>query len=442
VKLPASPPDPLVLLQDLQVLERIFKDPPGPEVRGHYLHWDEVRRRSAPAGWTHEQWWAGIELARRQMRRRLPLLDAHGSAFEFATPDEVQRLLHEVDRDLGGRIELPEHINSPEVRDRYVISSLIEEAITSSQLEGASTTRQVAKEMIRSGRPPRTDGEKMILNNYRAMEFIGTKVGSPLTRDVVLELHEVLTRDILDPLTGAGRFRRDEEAIHVVDEDDGTTLHVPPPASSLAHRMAAMCRFANGETPDFFVHPVIRAILIHFWLAHDHPFVDGNGRTARALFYWSLQASQDYWLVRFLSISRILKKAPAQYSRAFLYSETTGNDVTYFLIHQLHVIRKAVDELIVYIKRKLAEVRDVESRLKLDGELNHRQLAVLGHAIRHPGFLYTIDSHQHSHNVVYQTARTDLLDLAKRRLLKQRKVGRRFVFEAPAGLDERYRRQR
>jgi Fic family protein len=116
------------------------------------------------------------------------------------------------------------------------------------------------------------------------------------------------------------------------------------------------------------------------------------------------------WLVRFLSISRILKKAPAQYSRAFLYSETTGNDV--------------------------------ESRLKLDGELNHRQLAVLGHAIRHPGFLYTIDSHQHSHNVVYQTARTDLLDLAKRRLLKQRKVGRRFVFEAPAGLDERYRRQR
>ena len=54
-------------------------------------------------------------------------------------------------------------------RERYVISSLIEEAITSSQLEGAMTTREVAKDLLRSGRKPRTKDERMILNNYRGM---------------------------------------------------------------------------------------------------------------------------------------------------------------------------------------------------------------------------------------------------------------------------------
>jgi len=71
--------------------------------------------------------------------------------------------------------------------------------------------------------------------------------------------------------------------------------------------------------------------------------------------------------------------------------------------------------------------------------LNHRQVALLGHALRHPGAEYTIESHRTSHDVVYQTARTDLLDLADRGLLRKRKRGRRYVFSTPAGLADRLR---
>ena len=111
-------------------------------------------------------------------------------------------------------------------------------------------------------------------------------------------------------------------------------FHDPPPAEQLDERMAAMCDFANGKIPNHFIHPVVRAIILHFWLAYDHPFVDGNGRTARALFYW-LMLRNNYWLFEFISISQIIRKAPIKYGRAFLYTETDDNDLTYFILYHL-----------------------------------------------------------------------------------------------------------
>jgi Fic family protein len=167
--------------------------------------------------------------------------------------------------------------------------------------------------------------------------------------------------------------------------------------------------------------------------------VDGNGRTARALFYWSMSV-QGYWLAEYLSISRILKKAPTQYARSFLYSETDSNDLTYFLDYQLTVILRAIDELQEYLGEKVKQIRRVEALLKRSAQLNHRQLALLSNALRRPGARYTIKSHQRSHNVVYETARTDLLELADKELLTADKRRRAYEFVAPADLETRLRR--
>jgi len=156
--------------------------------------------------------------------------------------------------------------------------------------------------------------------------------------------------------------------IRIVDPADGEILHTPP-AETLPARVAAMCDFANGGHDGPFIPPAIRAILVHFWLAYDHPFVDGNGRTARALFYWSM-LRQGYWLTEFISISRVLNKARAQYARAFLYTETDNNDATYFILHQLRVVRRAIDDVFDYLRRKSKEVRDLESRLERREDLN------------------------------------------------------------------------
>jgi Fic family protein len=414
-------------------LARIVALQGSPAASGHYLHWDELRHREPPAGYTVAEWWTAVHLARRAMRRRLPMADAGGVPFVISASDELHRLLHEIDRDAGP-------IVNSENRDRFIVSSIIEEAITSSQLEGASTTRLVAKEMLRQGRPPRDRGERMIFNNYQAMELIRHRRAEALSPGFIFSLHEVITRDTLDTPDGAGRFRRAGEDIVVVDEADGEVLHVPPPADTLPQRLDALCRFANGEDIGFFLHPVLRAVLAHFWLAYDHPFVDGNGRTARALFYWSM-LNQGYWLAEFISISRILKTAHAQYSRAFLYTETDENDTTYFALQQLRVQRRAMDDLAAEVRARAAQIAAARAELRLAGRFNVRQLALLAHALEHPDTIYTIEAHRRSHDVVYQTARTDLLELAEEGYLVQQKAGRKFVFVAAPRIRKRRRRR-
>jgi Fic family protein len=197
-----------------------------------------------------------------------------------------------------------------------------------------------------------------------------------------------------------------------------------------------MCAFANGEIPGHFVHPAVRAMLLHFWLAYDHPFLDGNGRTARALFYWAM-LSGGYWLFEFISISDILLRAPSKYYRAFLYTETDDNDATYFLVHQAEVIRRAILTLHAYIARKTKEVESSHQLLRNCEDLNHRQAALLSHALRHPGKSYTIEGHQRSHDTAYDTARRDLLSLAEAGLLTKRKRGRAMVFSASADVLEK-----
>jgi Fic family protein len=345
-------------------------------------------------------------------------------------PDVVLAMLHDVDRRTYGRIPLGEPVTNPATRDAYLVNSLMEEAITSSQLEGASTERRVAREMLRSGRPPRDHSEQMILNNYKAMHFAREHRVDPLSSDLISALHRVVTHGTLDKPDAAGRPRTAEsdEDIAAWDNQDNKILHTPPPANQLALRTAQLCQFANQAEP--FIHPVVRSIIVHFWLAYDHPFIDGNGRTARALFYWSM-LHHGYWLTEFLSISRILKRGSARYGRSFLYVETDENDLTYFVLAQLRIIRQAVDDLNAYLEKKVSEIRTTERLLRegLRNRLNHRQIALLGHALKHGrGTHYTIEAHATSHGVSYMTARSDLLGLEKLGLLQRYKVGREFNF--------------
>ena len=402
-----------------------------------YLHWDKLRYRSPPAGLSCREWWYAIKLRRLALLKPLPLVDVDGRPFLFAIVDPILELLQLVDQSLAGRIETPDAILSPDTRDRYLISSLVEEAITSSQLEGAATTRQVAKEMIRTGRRPRDRSERMMLNNYLTMQRVGRLRKESLTRDLVFDIHRTVTEGTFDDPSAAGRCRRSGEQVMVADHF-GEVLHRPPPADQLEDRMRTMCAFANGKTPDYFVHPVVRSILLHFWLAYDHPFVDGNGRTARALFYWSM-LRQKYWLCEFISISRTGLAGPAKYGRAFHYAETDDNDVTYFLLYHLRVIRRAIRQLNEYIERKTKRLAALERELRGMGLLNHRQRALVTHALRHPYHQYTIESHRRSHDVVYQTARTDLLDLAERGFLDAKKLGRTWHFTPVANLEEKLR---
>lgn len=439
------PPDfhRLVSSMSSEDLVRVLTTDTDNRAEKEYLHWDKLRHLSPPDGLSSEEWWVRLKFNRRGVAKQLPIRTVDGLSMSYQLTDAALKALHRIDQRSGGSIAMDEVVNvgDEHARKQYLVNSLMEEAIRSSQLEGATTGRRAAKELLRTGRPPRDRSERMILNNYNAMLFMRESIGDTLSSERVLELHRILTEGTLDNPDAAGRLQQPgEDRVMVCDRQTGDVLHRPPPADELPARLEALCAFANAspseDTP--FVHPVVRAVILHFWLGYDHPFEDGNGRTARAIFYWYMR-TQGYWLTEYLSISRILRNAPSKYSRAYLFTETDEGDVTYFLLYHLSVIERAIDELHAYLKRKMGEIRAVEKAMKGADGLNHRQIALLSHALRHADATYTMAVHAGLHSVTHETARTDLAGLTQRGLLDRVRSTRPFIYAPPADLPKRLR---
>jgi Fic family protein len=407
-------------------------------VDARYLPWDELRFRPTPDGLTPEQWWSVVRFRRSAELRPLPLLrDKEGVPFSYVLADPVLEAVDRITRGASGHISISADVTNAATRDRYVISSLMEEAITSSQLEGAVTSRRVAKDMLRSGRSPKNRSERMIVNNFAAMQRIAELRDTPLSPALVCDLHRIVTAGTLDRPERAGRIQDDDtDRVRVWNGDD--VLHEPPPVAELAARLQRLCDFANNDDPEVpYLHPVLRAIAVHFMCGYDHYFDDGNGRTARALFYW-VMLREGYWLAEFLTISKLLKAAPSRYARAYLLTEGDAGDLTHFFLFNLSIINRAVDALHEYLAVKADEVSRVQ--LKLAGrhdDFNHRQVTVLEHALRKPGFVYTVASHSRSHHVSGETARKDLTGLVDAGLMIQSRRSKHYAWVAVDDLAQR-----
>ena len=431
MKTPVPPPPTADLIRSSggDRLVELLRDSGLLAMQGEYHSWDKLRHLAPPENWSHEEWWLALKLARHTVRRELPLLrDKQGDPFHYTLPDVLLSAIDAVTRGASGNITVSEQVTNPSVRDRYIVSSLIEEAITSSQLEGAATSRRVAKEMIRSGRPPVDISERMILNNFRAMRQIVDLRHEPLTPELICRIHRSVTDGTLDNPKSAGQIQTEQDERISVWGDGEQLLHRPPPGEELAERMRRLCEFANADSGDAYVPPLLRAVTIHFMMGFDHYFEDGNGRTARAIFYWSM-LREGFWLTEFLTISHILKKAPAQYARSFLLTEQDEGDLTHFLLYHVDVVLRAIDNLHQYLADKAHELQELQLRISArPGEYNNRQLAVLEYAITNPAGSYTASSHARSHNVSKVTARHDLAELEGKGLLTSGVVSRQRVW--------------
>ena len=398
-----------------------------------YVPWERFQYWTMPSGLSHESVWGYLKLGRGVNRKYIPLVDKQGKLFSYWITDSMLKALNVIDLWSGGTITT-DHPGGLPPKEQYIISSLMEEAIASSQLEGAATTRQVAKEMLRSGRKPANTNEQMILNNWDTMQYIRSNRGMKLTPEKLMDIHQLVTEKTLDP-DEAGRLRTKDDIIVTYNNE---TVHVPPLAETLPQRVEALCHFANDNGDEHWIHPVVKGAIIHFQLAYDHPFTDGNGRTARALMYWYL-LSRKYLLFEYLAISRYFLRAPGQYARAYLYTETDEGDLNYFLQYNLRAITLAIMDLRLYLNRKQKEISRSNELLRSYRGLNARQKTLIYHAIRHPDALYTIEQHKNYHGTVYQTARMDLLHLATKGFLKKAKQGKEFVFLPCEGMIEKLR---
>lgn len=327
----------------------------------------------------------------------------------------IERLLHEFDLHLGGRLTSSGLVPEEDKRN-YLISSIMEEAIASSQIEGAVTTRKEAKEMLRKNRKPRTKSEQMIINNYQTIRHIVDNRGQKLEEAGLLEIHRLVCHQTMEEDADEGRFREDDE-VNVVDIIDGDIIHIPPSVNELPALMDDLYRFFNDEEQGDFIHPIIKACIIHFMVGFIHPFSDGNGRTARALFYWYLLRKQ-YWLMEYISISRMIKQSKGQYSKAFLYTENDELDLTYFILYNVKTVQQAFESLKKYIDRKLKEKQQQKTFQKLGG-INDRQAMILHWMQEEPDTLLTVKEIETRFMISNQSARNDLSNLVEQGYLRQ-----------------------
>ncbi|HVZ70722.1 MAG TPA: Fic family protein [Rhizomicrobium sp.] len=435
MKFPAKPPDPAAVLaaaagKGAETLTDLMRQARIVDGKGRYLHWDDLRFKKPPSGFSSEQWWAATRMARRAASQPTPLLDIANVGFAFCEPPRLKSVLNRLDMNSGGALASDATALSKVEGAMYLTRSLAEEPFASSFIEGAATTRKIAKKLIFEERQPRTKDERMVLNNYRAMLFVKQHADDELSIPLLLELHRIVTEQTLDDPNDAGRIRRSDD-VRVVDDSTGEVLFQPPPAAELRVRLGRLIEFANA-VPDArnWIHPLLRAFILHFMLSYEHPFVDGNGRVARALFYWAALKS-GYWLMEYVSISSVIAESKISYGRAFLHTETDNADLTYFLVYHANILDTAISRLLEYADRKRNEVAAFEKRIAdrhRHDAFNHRQSWLLNEFARGRLERVTVDEHKRRNAVSYLTARKDLESLTAAKYLLRRKNGKTIEY--------------
>ena len=389
---------------DNRIMKLIFDDDFNQiirEVNENYYYWDKVKHLQMPEGVKPGEVWVIAKLRRNNTPYRLRF---GKYVFTWSLTTVIQELLHLFDLNIGGTLESKSIIPSDD-KNKYLISSIMEEAIASSQIEGAVTTRKEAKDMLRKNKNPRNKSEQMILNNYISIQKILEWKNEDLTEEKLLELHRLVSNNTLDNKIDEGRFRTDNE-VKVVDVSDGEVVHFPPKFEELSELIKSLINSFNRNEEEVFTHPIIKASILHFMIGYIHPFVDGNGRTARALFYWYL-LRKGYWLTEYMSISRMILKSKEQYAKAYIYTETDENDMTYFINYQLRTMKLAFNALREYIQRKIEEKRRVNDFIKIDN-VNERQALILKWVYEEPSLILSVKEIETRLTVSNQTARTDL----------------------------------
>jgi Fic family protein len=401
--------------------------------KGRYFPFDEfIRRLDSDTDATLA--WAFTKLARRLIAKPLLSLGAPPlvSSYIPTATIEITRTL--VDQSTTtAALEWANRKIGEEQNLTYMLEDLIEdEAISSSQLEGAATTTIVAREMIKRRREPRSMDERMILGNFKMMRFMLESRALPLSLDLIYEIHAVGVSGIDDEKYLPGVMRTSDNV--VVEDRDGNIVHQPPPADGLAVRLAAICEWVNADHDEMdgqnYLHPLIKAICIHFAIGYEHPFNDGNGRLARALFYWFL-FKKDYGAFRYISISNLLKEAATQYGKSYLYTETDEMDMTYFIEHQCSIIMRAVNAFKMYCQKSATDIEAFNKWMfnsGVYGKLSEKQRIVFQIAKSNPNTAFTARYVEERLSCAYNTAASVLNGLVDLNLFEKQKDGKEWIY--------------
>jgi len=424
-------------LMEKDELPEIVRKTTNPE----YLYWDKIKYKfkpDLPKDVSVEEFWALTKFIRKHFSEKTvtPIKSEQGKSFSFLKLSHFEQFLHETDLNMRGSLFVNSGDDGNKRKYQFISRGIMEEAIASSQLEGANTTRKAAKEFLREGRKPKNKDEKMILNSYHARKAIEERYKKEtLDLKIIFELHATLTEGTI-PDEEIGRFRTDKDNIVVANNTENIIYHIPPKETFVKKEIEKLIKFANDDTETTFIHPVIKAILIHFWMGYLHPFTDGNGRLARALFYWYL-SKKDYWAFAYLPISKTIKNSQSQYEKAYILAEQDDYDLTYFISYNINKIQLSIRDFEEYVEKKKQKNINISKISKLKYNFNERQLQLLQYLNGNKYGKTSVSIYKNINDLKSRmTATSDLKELKELGFLFTKKKGREVFYFATEKIDE------
>lgn len=379
-----------------------------------YLHWDKIKYKvfkDLPV--SPEIAWAFIVNHRQQTYRDMsPIQDEKGMFYRYSLLQRWEKTLLFFDKMFLNRPRDHNHDSEP-----WML-----EAISSAMIEGAHTTRDRAMKLLQFHKTPADFGERMILNNYKMAQILeNLPLDFQISLETLFDWQIQLTSQNL-PEKDQGRLRTDADQIVIAPKaQDGVTF-VPPRESFLKDQLGPFIDFVNQDyDKHLHTHPLLQAICIHYWFAYLHPFIDGNGRTARSLFYWFLMKS-GYPNITSLPLSPLILKSVQQYSKAFVYSEQDHQDLTYFIDFNIRL----VEEALIQFKSSQSVLRTND--VSLDEKLNLRQNTIVHMLKTNQLSDVNVSYMKQKFGVSKATAINDLKTLVSLDLLVSRRVGKNVLY--------------
>ncbi|MBI2884552.1 MAG: Fic family protein [Candidatus Omnitrophica bacterium] len=368
-----------------------------------------------------EEFWPELVKFRQAKAEFLPFKDQAGKPFWFVLTPKLQEFLHQVDS--RGKDSLYSVVKE-EIQAELTEQALVEEAMFSSVIEGAFSTIARARELIVEGKKPRDTSEQMVANNGRVMRYVLEQREAPCSLELMHTIQHMVTEKTLEDEAAAGRFR--DGPVFVVNERR-QTIYEAPPAGTVQPAMEALANWINEGEQQPFIHPILRAAIIHTYLVYVHPYVDGNGRTARAMFYWYL-LKHRYEFFRYFSISSIIQETRERYYKSLKDMEDDEADMTYVLLYMAESVVRAIDVILQRITERYRRDILFANIRRQRIIMNERQTRFLRYLTISKEKRGTIAKYQKEFKVVYETARRDLAQLETLGILAKNKQGRQFIY--------------
>lgn len=379
------------------------------QINNSYLDWEKVQHMSLkPETLSNPEIWEAALQARNQgFTRNLVLNDA---VFAWSVSNDMEAVLHDLDVHLAGGKDIAAVMDQKNDH-RYLVNASLDEAMASAQLAGYPVSKKMVKELLLKKKTTANETEQVIVNIYRCLQKVKEWELTAISTEKLLELHQLLTKDTIK-LKGIGRYRTNNK--YDLSNIEDAAAYKAVDAKAVASWMQWLESFMNEDKQPFFIHPVIKACVIAYFITYIRPFKDGNGRMSRLLLYWYL-LRKGYWALQYTSVSNIIVKLRAQYQKSFLQVQVNA-DMGYFIHFMIQALRMADRSLKDSLQRTNKE-KENNPFVRIDG-LNIRQATALQWIKEEPEKIVTIRELRSGFGVSKETARTDLTALTENGWLK------------------------